>query len=56
MSCAQLKGSQKSVWRCSADLVSGAQVQCEVRLPGGKAKTGTSCGGTLAVTSHTLSY
>ena len=57
MSCAEVKGKRQSVWRCSADLVSGAQVQCEVHFPSGKAKPGrTSCGGTLAVNSRTLSY
>jgi hypothetical protein len=60
MSCAQVgkRGKQRSasVWRCSADLASGAQVQCEVRLGSPAKARHTSCGGALAVTSHTLSY
>jgi nitrous oxide reductase accessory protein NosL len=59
MSCAQVgkRGKPSNVWRCSADLVSGAQVRCEVHLGHLKANAQrTSCGGALAVDSRTLSY
>jgi hypothetical protein len=60
MSCSRVgkPGKPTNVWRCSADLISGAQVRCEVHLGRvkSKARAQTSCGGALAADSTTLSY
>ena len=60
MSCALVGKRSKrkaSVWRCSANLVSGARVQCEVHVASRQVTARrTSCGGALAADSTTLSY